>query len=214
MRSRKTKRRKRKKEKRKYKGWDGKLIPKLLIEQKYFPLERPGLVTTQMMIDEIQGKLDEIVEEQTVEGGVLFDCLNEKDAIDGKKVNGKIKDLKKTSPDSEEHRILCEYARLTGALKEQKRYLDIRSSVLDEDCKKKYAELTMDEIKELLVDRKWYDTIFDGIKALYTTTSHEIAGRITALAERYENTLPELESELESYEAKVKVHLERMGFVW
>ena len=72
----------------------------------------------------------------------------------------------------------------------------------------------MDEIKELLVNRKWYYTIFAGIKALYTSISHEIAGRITELAERYENTLPELESELETYEAKVKAHLERMGFVW
>lgn len=85
---------------------------------------------------------------------------------------------------------------------------------LDDSCKRKYNDLTVDEIKELLVNRKWYYTIFAGIKALYITTSHEIAGRITELAERYENTLPELESELETYEAKVKAHLERMGFAW
>ena len=35
----------------------------------------------------------------------------------------------------------------------------------------------------------------------------------TKLAERYESTLPELESEVADYEAKVKSHLERMGFV-
>ena len=85
---------------------------------------------------------------------------------------------------------------------------------LDDACKAKYAELTIDEIKELLVNRKWYYTIFEGIKALYVTTSHEIAGRIAELAERYEDTLPSLENEVESYEAKVKAHLERMGFVW
>lgn len=72
----------------------------------------------------------------------------------------------------------------------------------------------MDEIKELLVNRKWYYTIFEGIKALYVTTSHELAGRIAELAERYENTLPELEKSVEEYEAKVKAHLERMGFKW
>ena len=72
----------------------------------------------------------------------------------------------------------------------------------------------IDEIKELLINRKWYYTIFEGIKALYVTTSHEIAGRIAELAERYEDTLPNLESDVESYEAKVKAHLERMGFVW
>ena len=46
------------------------------------------------------------------------------------------------------------------------------------------------------------------------TTSHEIAGRVSELAERYEDTLPRLEEEVEFYEAKVKAHLERMGFVW
>ena len=72
----------------------------------------------------------------------------------------------------------------------------------------------MDEIKELLVNRKWYYTIFEGIKALYVTTSHAIAGRIAELAERYEVTLFELEKSVEDYEAKVKAHLERMGFKW
>ena len=76
------------------------------------------------------------------------------------------------------------------------------------------SQLTIEEIKTLLVDCKWYYTIFEGIKALYVTTSHEIAGRISELAERYEDTLPRLESDVKSYEAKVKEHLERMGFVW
>ena len=55
---------------------------------------------------------------------------------------------------------------------------------------------------------------FEGIKALYVTTSHEIARRVAELAERYEDTLPSLESDVDIYEAKVKAHLERMGFVW
>lgn len=85
---------------------------------------------------------------------------------------------------------------------------------LDEAVREKYAELSIEEIKELVVNRKWYYTIFDGIKALYVTTSHNMANRISELTERYENTLPELEMEVSDYEAKVKAHLERMGFVW
>ena len=41
-----------------------------------------------------------------------------------------------------------------------------------------------------------------------------MANRITQLAERYENTLPQLEQEAADYEAKVRAHLERMGFEW
>ena len=88
------------------------------------------------------------------------------------------------------------------------------NAALDDACKAKYAELTIDEIKELLVNRKWYYNIFEGIKALYETTAQEISRRIAELAERYEQTLPELEKSVEDYESKVKAHLERMGFKW
>lgn len=203
-----------KKEKRKYKGWDGKLIPKSLIEVQYFAAERAKIDEAQAVVDETQSKLDEMVEEQTAEDGVLFDYLNDNNAVDAKKVNDRIKELKKSAPDSEEYRIFCEYTKLCDKVKQYAKIAKELNIALDEACKEKYPLLSMDEIKELLVNRKWYYTIFAGIKALYITTSHEIAGRITELAERYENTLPELESELETYEAKVKAHLERMGFVW
>ncbi len=203
-----------KKEKKKYKGWEGKLISKVLIEATFFAAERAKIDDAQAICDETQGKLDELVEEHTAEGGVLADYLNDKDAVDAKAVNAKIKELKKTAPESEEYRILCEYTELCDKVKKYTKLVKDLNTALDEACKAKYAELTIDEIKELLVNRKWYYTIFEGIKALYVTTSHEIAGRISELAERYEDTLPSLESDVESYEAKVKAHLERMGFVW
>ena len=78
----------------------------------------------------------------------------------------------------------------------------------------KYAELSIDEIKNLLVNRKWYYSIFDGIKALYVTTSHNMTSRIVELVERYEDTLPSLSDDVDNLEEKVKSHLERMGFVW
>lgn len=205
---------KNKKEKKKYKGYDGKLIPKTLIEAAFFTNERAKIDEAQAVCDETQSRLDELVEEHTTEGGVLVDYLNDKDAIDAKAVNAKIKELKKTEPDNEELTILCAYSELCDKVKKFTKIVKELNTALDNECKAKYAELTIDEIKELLVNRKWYYTIFDGIKSLYVTTSHEIAGRIAELAERYEDTLPSLENDVASYEAKVKAHLERMGFVW
>ena len=70
------------------------------------------------------------------------------------------------------------------------------------------------EIKELLVNKKWYYSIFDGIDALYVAISHSITDHIVELAERYEDTLPTLSALVDDYEARVKSHLERMGFKW
>ncbi len=203
-----------KKEKKKYKGWEGKLIPKVLIESIFFSDERQKINDAQAVTDARQGRIDEMVEEHTAEDGILSDCLNEKDAVDIKAVNAKIKALKKTAPNGEELKILCEYATLYDKVKEFTKLIKELNAALDEACKAKYAELTIEEIKELLVNRKWYYTIFDGIKALYVTTSHEIAGRISELAERYEDTLPSLENDVDIYETKVKDHLKKMGFIW
>lgn len=201
-------------EKKKIKGWDGKLIPKAIIEKVYFSKERAQIDEAQRVADETQARLDEMTEEQTGEDGVLADCLNDNDALDAKKVTAKLKELKKTDPQGEETRVLEEYITLTKKAKEQAKLVRDLYAALEKLEMEKYPALTIEEIKELLVNRKWYYTIFDGISALYAATSHSMAGRILELAERYESTLPELEAAVTEYEAKVKAHLERMGFTW
>lgn len=203
-----------KKEKKKYKGWEGKLLPKSLIEAAFFAPERAKIDEAQLVVDETQAKVEELTEEYTAEDGILLECLNDKDAVDMKKVNAKVKELKKAGADSEEYAQLVEYVELCDKAKKYAKLVKELYVAMDEKCRAKYTELTIDEIKELLVNRKWYYTIFEGIKALYVTTSHNMANRIVELTERYENTLPSLENDVESYEAKVKAHLERMGFVW
>ena len=201
-------------EKEKYKGWEGKLIPKTLVESAFFSKERAQLDEAQAVVDETQSRFDEFTEEQTAEDGYLSEMLNDKEKVDAKKVNARIKELKKSDPDSEEYKTLCEYVELADKVKKYSKIVKELFKALDEQVRAKYAELTDAEIKELLINRKWYYSIFDGIKALYITTSHNMANRISELAERYEDTLPSLEEQTASYEMKVKSHLERMGFKW
>ena len=85
---------------------------------------------------------------------------------------------------------------------------------LDQKCKDQYDHLSDDEIIELLVNRKWFRSIYKGIDDLYTAISHYLADRIIVLTERYEKTLPQLTVSVDDLEAKVKSHLERMGFTW
>ena len=203
-----------KKEKKKYKGWEGKLIPKAIIEKVYFAEERARIDDALAVVDETQSQLDGFIEEHTGEEGILRDYLNDKDAIDNKAVNAKLKQLKKTEPDSEEYKVLNQYCELADKIKKYTKIVKELNAALDNAVRAKYTELSIDEIKELLINRKWYYTIFDGIKALYVTTSHNMTSRISELTERYEDTLPELLTQVNDYEAKVKAHLERMGFVW
>lgn len=134
--------------------------------------------------------------------------------MDAKAVAIRLKVLKKTDSKGEEYAVLKQFADLTESLSKQNKAVKEMNAELEEKVRAKYALLTDDEILDLLVNRKWYATIFEGIKALYVTTSHQMTNRIVELLERYENTLPELFAAVADYESKVKAHLERMGFVW
>lgn len=103
---------------------------------------------------------------------------------------------------------------LTGKISDYNKVVKDLNKALDEKCRARYETLADEEILDLLVNKKWFDSIFSGISDLYAAISHHLTNRIIELAERYESTLPELESDTKEYEAKVKSHLERMGFVW
>ena len=198
----------------KVKSWDGKLIPKAILTSEYFSEEKKAIDDITVIISDLQAQADEFEEEQTGEDGVLADCLNDKNNLDQKAVKEKLKKLKAEEPGGEDYKQLKEYSDLLARIKEHNKTLKELSALLEQHLKAKYAVLTEDEIKELLVNKKWYYSIYDGIDALYTSISHNLSARITELAERYESTLPELEKEVADYEAKVKAHLVKMGFVW
>ena len=143
---------------------------------------------------------------------------NDKGNVNASSVKARIALLRETTPVpemyAEDYEQLMSLFNLMAKNDEQSKLVKALKVQLEEKVKEKYSVLTIDEIKELLVNKKWYYSIYDGIDALYVAISHNITNRIVELAERYEDTLPTLSSVVEDYEAKVKSHLERMGFVW
>jgi len=78
----------------------------------------------------------------------------------------------------------------------------------------KYAKLTEDEIKTLVVDDKWLSTLAVTVQSELDRVSQALTGRIKQLAERYARPLPKLTQEVESLAARVDEHLKKMGAVW
>ena len=103
---------------------------------------------------------------------------------------------------------------LCGKVSDYNKVVKELNKALDEKCRARYETLTDEEMLDLLVNKKWFDSVFTGITNLYAAISHHLTNRIIELAERYENTLPELSKTTADYEAEVKSHLERMGFRW
>jgi type I restriction enzyme M protein len=153
--------------------------------------------------------------EETIEniedGSVISDVLKDSGAIDVQSLKTKLKD---TSLAEEDCAVLEDLLAKKIQCDEYRKTLKNLKEVLEEKVKKQYPKLTDKEILELLVNRKWYQAVYDGIDALYTAISHTIANRVTELTARYEEPLPVVAERAAKYEVKVKSHLEKMGFVW
>ncbi len=85
---------------------------------------------------------------------------------------------------------------------------------LDSKLIAKYKTLTEEDIKQLVVDDKWMGSIERSVKTEMQRISQRLAQRIKELADRYEMPLPKQTTQLAELEAKVNVHLHKMGFEW
>ncbi|SCX26910.1 type I restriction enzyme M protein [Ruminococcaceae bacterium P7] len=258
----------------KIKSWDGKLIPKSIIINAYFPEEAKAIQAAEIIVDDTKAQIDEMIE-SAEEGSTLKEVIddddklpkalkkaidkirdkietdesaelkkllkklplkkkeleayvnkhplcelarNDKGNINKTSINARIGVIRETAPapenDAEDYEQLMTLYRLIEKNVEQAKLVKDLRAALEELVKARYAALTIDEIKELTVNKKWYYSIYEGIDTLYEAVSHRMTDRILELAERYEDTLPALETLVSGYEAKVKSHLERMGFEW
>lgn len=76
----------------------------------------------------------------------------------------------------------------------------------------KYAALTEEETKQLVVDKKWLATIYAMIHSEMQQVTQQLTSEVISVAERYEQTLADMDKEVEEYERKVATHLKEMGF--
>ena len=113
-----------------------------------------------------------------------------------------------------------EYAALTVyASKQAKKaeidadYKDVRKT-LDAKIKEKYGELTVDEIKHLLFDKKWMAKLEMDIHNEFEKVLNSLSSRVLLIAKRYEHTLREIEDRSSKSRVAVMEALRRMGYKW
>lgn len=114
--------------------------------------------------------------------------------------------------DPQTQELYAEYIRKHGELKEAKETLKTRIKKLTNLVKNKYPLLTVDEIKHLVIDKKWHTSIVgEAIFESYRVT-YNIEDEIAALAKRYERRLSDISSSVADLEKSVIAHLSKMGF--
>jgi type I restriction enzyme M protein len=76
----------------------------------------------------------------------------------------------------------------------------------------KYADLSEEDIKRLVIEKKWFVSLASRLDGEMQRISQQLTSKVSALAERYAQTLPEIDAEIAALETKVSNHLKLMGY--
>jgi hypothetical protein len=95
-----------------------------------------------------------------------------------------------------------------ASLKKRVKELDAQ---LDQLAHDHYAQLSVAEIQQLVVNDKWLARMNADVQGELDRVSQTLTRRIRELAERYAVPLPGLVDEVAALAAKVGAHLQRMG---
>lgn len=190
--------------------YKAEVIPPRLIVAKYFATEQQVLDAKQAELDIATQELENFIEEHTADEGLLLEALNDKDKVTLATVKVRLK----LAVDAEEKQVLKNAQKLFEAETALKRKVQELQVALDIKVFNKYPTLTEDEIKDLVVQDKWFATLNSSIQAEIERVTQQLANRVKELNERYAEPLPQITQNVEALSLKVAEHLKVMGLEW
>jgi type I restriction enzyme M protein len=203
-------------------GWkatlDGKpntdLIPRSLIIRRYFAADQESIGQLEAARDAITRQMEEFDEEHGGEDGLLADAKNDKGKLTKVSIKARLTDIKEDEDSGDERKLLTEFLALIEKEANANKKVKDAVKALEIKVAAKYGKLTEEELKVLIVDDKWLNTLSIAVQSELDRVSQALANRIKQLAERYAVPLPKLNCKVATLAARVDEHLKKMGAVW
>lgn len=200
------------------KGWVCDLVPKPLIVRRYYPEQQQALQDLESELERLAAELSELEEEEGGDEGAFAEL----DKINAAQVKARLKELADPTDPSDpsdpseraertEGEALRRWLELNGQQSQAKSALKAAEAELDELAWKQYPKLSRDEIRTLVVEDKWMDSLEAALQSETDRIAQTLTRRVRELAERYAEPLPVLTQQAADFESKVMAHLAKMG---
>jgi type I restriction enzyme M protein len=111
-------------------------------------------------------------------------------------------------------KIVNKWLELNKPISPLKKQIKQQEEELDTALKPKYLQLTVDEIKRLVINDKWLADLDANIETAINRIAEDLATRVNELHNRYAEPLPQLEAQVSKLSQQVTAHLQQMGVVW
>jgi type I restriction enzyme M protein len=194
-------------------GLEGRLIPVSLLIATYFGTEKKQLEEFNARLEWSDAQMEELKDEHGGEEGLLAEVI-ENDKISKGNLQKRIKEVKDAADYVDELAVLQKCAALFDEDAETKIKIKEAEQDLEKHVLAKYPALSIDEIKTLVVERKWLDALAAAHVGEVDRLSQILTSRVTELTLRYAVPMPAIAKTVEDLSSKVETHLKKMGFVW
>ncbi len=186
------------------------LIPPKLLINRYFEAEQKAIDELQSKLDNASSELENFIEENSGEDGLLEDGKNDKGNISKKSIDDRLK----ITTDKDEIKVLKECKKLLANEAKAKKELKDATDELNLEVFKKYPTLSIEDIKMIVIEDKWLKYISKQIDEEVNRVTTSLANRIKTLEERYKEPLKTIEGDVNVLSSKVEEHLKAMGLSW
>ena len=193
------------------------LIPVEILIACYFMAERSAIEGLEAQLASVEQSMSEMFEEHSGEDGSLSEVIEgeaDKQKVTAKAIKARRREIGKDPDYEDELKVLAEYTTLLDQQSSLKAKLKKAEEDLDDKIHAKYPQLSVAEIKTLVVDDKWLPTLAVAVQGELDRVSQTLTGRIRELSERYATPLPLLTDEVAMFASRVEEHLKKMGAVW
>jgi type I restriction enzyme M protein len=187
------------------KGWACDLIPKSLIVERYFKTQSDELASLELELVSLESELESFIEEQNLEGGVFFTT----EKVNKASANKLLKELKVLPDTDAEVALLNDYLKMVTKLAELKSKIKGTGASIDLLALKKYGDLTVGDVRDILIRSKWFLSIDDTLEREIQELLSTLVSRVDEVDERYAATLNEVVLRASSLELEIETHLKK-----
>lgn len=186
-----------------YKDIECDLLPVSLIVDVFFPKEKTAETEAREALDYKTAEIQQLRDDNAD----VFTDDNDKKLTDAN-----IKKLAKL--ETEYSDIYKQYLKLTEEKKKLYTKVSELTAALTQLVHNKYIELNDDEekVKTAVVDNKWLASLVSAFNEEQTKSVLAIINEVKTLADRYADTLPDIEAQEQTLETEVNNCLKRMGY--
>ena len=196
------------------KGWTCDLLPKTIIIDNYFVYKKSAIQQLEADLEGILAEIAQYEEEHAGEEGLLEQAANDNGKITKTTLAKRMKEVKSDASEKEAYSLMLSIEKLFEKQANIGKQLKEKQAELENLTLKKYEVLTQTEVKDLVIEKKWFVSLNANIQGEIDAISQRLTARIKELGERYDDTLGTIDSNTKELESKVAVHLQKMGLVW